>query len=346
MYKAVLVCLLIALVAPSVMSRSTRGVYNFHKTEAVSDAELKATWNELIDAFLDGAQVDTLTKNSTQCVRELQKGNDDMYKVFYNVYWYGFTWQYYLDFNGALGDLTPIIRTCYDVIGNSTIAAKAHFSKFKDLVDFAIQARDNFTKNLFTWYDVYSRISDAISRGLPKDISYQVGRALRLFFDFVPRQSASVDSKVDVTLPDFRPFEDFFVGFLNGTRVISSPSIKKCINETEFVVASFEDGNRCFQNGTVDSFRCAVFEVADIAEHLRPFNEQCVQAGIDIYQTILKYIDTFKTPTDFYFNVMRHIYEIYADAIAFYQNLMKGDWKTSGYNLGEIVYFVFIDHPK
>ena len=328
------------------MSRTPKVMSNFQKLGLISDAELQATMYEIIDAFFDGAQVDTLIKNSTTCVKQLEKGNDDMYKVFYNVYWYGFTWQYYLDFNGALGDLTPIIRVCYDVIGNSTIALKAHFSKFIDFVDFATQAKDNCVRNLFTWYEVYTRITDAINRGLPKDISYQVGRSVRLFFDFVPKQSAVVDSKLEVSLPDFRPIEDFIVGFLNGTRVISSPSIKKCINETEFIVASFEDGNRCFQNGTVDSFRCAVFEVADVAEHLRPFNEHCVQAGIDVYTTILKYIDTFKTPTDFYFNMMRHIYEIYGDAIAFYQGIVNANWKSSGYNLGEIVFFVFVDQPK
>ena len=253
----------------------------------MSETELKATWYELIDSFLDGAQVETLIKNTTQCVKELEKGNDDVYKVFYNVYWYGWSWQYYLDFNGALGDLTPIIRTCYDVVGNSTINLVNHFSKFADIVDFANQAKDNWVRNLFTWYDVYARITDAINRGYPKDVSFQIGRALRLFFDFAPRGSRE-NSQLAVSLPDFRPIEDFVVGFLNGTRVISSPSIKKCINETEFIVASFEDGNRCLQNGTVDKFRCSVFEVADVAEHLRPFNEHCAQAGVDIYNSVSK----------------------------------------------------------
>jgi hypothetical protein len=343
--KAVLVCLLIALVAPSVMSRSPKVMNNLQKLGLISDAELQATWYELIDAFFDGAQVENLVQNSTKCVKELEKGNDDMYKVFYNVYWYGFTWQYYLDFNGALGDLTPIIRTCYDVIDNSTIGLIKHFSRFVDIVDFAVQAKDNCVRNLFTWYDVYSRITDAMNRGLPKDVSYQVGRSVRLFLDFVPKQTAS-NVNLEVSLPDFRPFEDFIVGFLNGTRVISSPSIKKCINETEFIVASFEDGNRCFQNGTVNSFRCAVFEVADVAEHLKPFNAECSQAGLDVYNTILKYIQTFKTPSDFFLNAMRHLYEIWTDTVAIYQYILNANWKGAGYNIGEIVFFVFIDQPK
>ena len=327
------------------MSTKPNIMNNMKKLGLMSDAELKATWYELIDAFFDGAQADTLVKNTTLCVKQLEKGNDDMYKVMYNFYWYGWTWQYYLDFNGALGDLTPIIRTCYDVIDNSTVGTINHFSKFKDIVDFANQAKDNCVRNLFTWYDVYSRITDAINRGIQKDVSYQIGRSIRLFFDFVPRQS-EVDTHVSISLPDFRPFEDFIVGFLNGTRVISSPSIKKCINETEFIVASFEDGNRCFQNGTVNSFRCAVFEVADVAEHLRPFNEHCYQAGTDIYTTIIKYIQTFKTPMDFVFNALRHIYEISTDALAFYQHIIGANWKSAGYDIGEIVFFVFIDQPK
>jgi hypothetical protein len=312
----------------------------------ISDAEFRATWFELIDAFFDGAQADSLIKNTTKCVKELEKGHTDTYNVMYNFYWYGWKWEYYLDFNGALGDLTPIIRTCYDVVDNSTAAAKTHFSKFKDFVDFANQAKDNCVRNLFTWYDVYNRITDAINRGLPQEVSRQVGRSVRLFFDFAPRQSEVVTQQVSISLPDFRPVQDFIIGFLNGTRVISSPSIKKCINETEFIAASFEDGNRCFQNGTVDPFRCAVFEVADVAEHLRPFNEQCYQAGTDIYGIILKYIQTFKSPMDFVFNALRHVYEISTDAVGFYQHIINAKWRLAGYDIGEIVYFVFIDQPK
>ena len=225
--KTVLLCLLIALVAPSVMSTKPKAVNNMLKQRLISDAELSITWYEIFDGFLDGAQVDTYVKNTTKCVKELERGNDDMNKVAYNVYWYGWKWEYYLDFNGALGDLTPIIRTCYDVVDNSTASAKAHFSRFKDFVDFANQAKDNVGRNIFSWYEIYTRITEAIARPSPREVAYQVGKALKLFFDFIPRSSNDNLTKMSVSLPDFRPFEDFAIGFLNGTRVISSPAIKK-----------------------------------------------------------------------------------------------------------------------
>ena len=308
----------------------------------ISDSDLKQSWYDLIEAFVEGAQLDNLVKNSTVWVKEVQNGNDDMYKVFYNIYWYGWTWEYYLDFNGALGDLTPIIRTCYDVVDNSTIGIKSYVSKFKNFADFALQAKDNWVKNMFTWYDIYSKISDAIATERPTDIANQVGRAFRLFFDFVPNQS-NLSFINRNSLPDFNPIQDFIVGFLNGTKVISSESITKWIKEIGFVVESFDDGNRCFQNGTADPFRWAMFEVADVAEHLRPFNEECYNGGNDIYQTIWKYIDTFKSPMDLVFNALRHIYDIFNDGVAFYQHIINSNWKAAGFDLGDIVYNVFID---
>eukprot|EP00345_Euplotes_harpa_P012318 CAMPEP_0168334654 /NCGR_PEP_ID=MMETSP0213-20121227/10412_1 /TAXON_ID=151035 /ORGANISM="Euplotes harpa, Strain FSP1.4" /LENGTH=297 /DNA_ID=CAMNT_0008339371 /DNA_START=62 /DNA_END=952 /DNA_ORIENTATION=+ len=294
------------------MMGATVGIQDvMQKMGLASDSELKETYFELIDAAMDGANINDLMKNTTTCVHNIEKGSTEISATIMYFVNYGWSWDNYLNFNGALGNLTPIIRVCYDVIGNSTTSLQEHFSKFQNFVDFVNQAKNNAVKNIFTWYDIYARLQDAITRAKNKDAAFQIGRAARLLLDFPPQGVSQVQQLDAVTLPDLRWLEDFARGFLNGTRVFSSDRIRKCINETDFVVQSFVDGNNCFANGTTNPFRCMVFEVADISEHLRPFNEECYYAGVDVYKVILNYIDTFKTPLDILFNALRNFMTIY-----------------------------------
>jgi hypothetical protein len=302
------------------------------------------SWKDLFDSFLDGADVDKLVTNSTTCVHNTEHGYDDISEAIGHFIQRGWSWENYLDLNGALGNLTPIIRVCYNVTTDSYEDINDHFSKFTSFVDFVMQAKDNAFIHIFDWYDVYAKINDAISRGRNKDLAFQVGRSLNLFLNFKPRGHAYLMHPDVGELPDLRPLEDWLKGFLNGTQILSSDKIKRCVNETDFMVTSIEDANRQFGLHTEDSFREGVFEIADMFAHLKPLNEQCYGGITDVESIIQKYIKSFTSPIDILINAARHFNEIYSDALGAIQHYNHSEWKECGKDCGDVFYNVFVTH--
>lgn len=309
-----------------------------------SDSTATPTWRDLIDAFLDGGKVDTIVKNTTNCVKNTESSFDNIESailVFINKGW---SWDNWLNFNGALGYLTPFIRTCYDVTNMTVIDFKYYSGKFQNFADFASQAKDNAMFHIFDWYDVIAKINDAIAKSDSKALAYQVGRALNLLLYFKPRGDANLVNTFEVMdIPDLRWLEDFMRGFLNGTRVLSSDRIKKCVNETEFMVKSLEDANKEFAKKTNDGFRSGVFEIGDMFSHMKPLNEQCYYGIGDVEAIIQKYITTFKSPVDILFNAARHFNQLYVDALSLMQHYRNSEYFNAGKDLGDAFYNVFCD---
>lgn len=304
---------------------------------------LSETYRELIDAFLDGANVDDLIKNSTACLHFLENGYDDLWEAGNHLWVRGWTWENHLDLMKAFGDFTPIVRVCFNVTDDSARNIREHFGKFDGFLDFTMQAKDNAIKHIFDWYDIYAKINDAMTRQRSKDVAFQIGRAVRLLLDFPARMTEGELYQL-AELPDFRELQDFLKGFLNGTRLLSSDRIRNCVNETEFMVRSLEDANAQFGKGTDAGFREGLFELADMFAHLKPIHVECQAGWVDVYNVVMKYWKTFSSPLDILFNAMRHFNQLYQGFLAAFQHYYNDDWKSLGRDFGDIFYNVFFDH--
>jgi hypothetical protein len=297
-------------------------------------------WKEYFDSFLEGVGADDLVEHSTDCVHNLEQGWEDMSEAINHIYVRGWTWENWLDLQGALGDVTPIVRTCYNVTEESVDGIKKHYGSFGSFVNFIKKATENAGKHVFDWYDVYAKINEAVTRGRPKEIAYQIGRSVRLLLDF-PVTAPVQQTTQEVSLPDLRPLEDFMKGFLNGTKLLDSDNIKKCINETEFMVQSIEDAQAQFNKKTPEGFKNGIMELADMFAHLKPLNEECVGSYADIKSIIAKYIKTFSSPLDIALNAAKHFKEIYSDVLSGIQDFNSARYKDAGRDMGDIFYNIF-----
>lgn len=311
-----------------------------------SDSFGSDTWKDILDSFLDGAAVDNFVDNSTDCVHDFEYSYTDMSEAVSHLYSRGWSWENYLDLNEALGSFTPLIKTCYDVSFDSYSDVITHFSKFDSFATFATQAKDNVVVHVFDWYDVVAKINEAVSSSSSKDIAYQVGRSITLFLNFEAKMPSPTKTTQGVNnLGDFddllRYAEEFMVGFLNGTQVLSSDSVTNCINETEFMVASVEDAYTQFEKSSTEGTREGVFELADMFEHLKPLNEDCYSAYGDIETIVQKYIATFSSPLDIALNAAKHFNELYVDVISLIQHYKNNEWKSTGQDMGDIFYNIF-----
>ena len=297
-------------------------------------------WTEYFDSFLEGVGAEDLVEHSTDCVHTLEQGWSDMSEAINHIMVRGWTWENWLDLQGALGDITPIVRTCYDVTEESVDGIKRHYGGFGGFVDFAKKAIENVGKHVFDWYDVYAKIQEAVSRGREKEIAYQIGRSVRLLLDF-PVSTPVKQTNQKVSLPDLRPIEDFMKGFLNGTKLLDSDKIRHCINETEFMVQSIEDAQKEFNKKTPEGFKNGIMELADMFAHLKPLNEECVGSFGDVKEIISKYIKTFSSPLDIALNAAKHFKEIYADIISGIQDFKNARFEEAGHDLGDIFFNIF-----
>lgn len=307
------------------------------------DSVGKDTWKDYVDAFLEGSTIDEIVANSTECVHDIEDTNEDMTEAITHFIKRGWSLENWFDLNGALGDFTPLIRTCYDVGHDGMEDAKTHFGKFDSLVDFAEQARDNAIIHSIEWFDVVAKFNEAFSKKKGKDIAFQAGRAITLFLNFDARGSNKLTSSQPIQLPDLHWLENLMQGFLNGTQVLSSQRVKNCVNETLFMVDSITDANVQFAKKTDEGFREGVFELGDMFAHLKPLNEECYYGVGDIEATIQKYIKSFKTPIDILFNALKHFNEISVDVISVMQHYNNKEWYDLGFDLGDIFYNVFFD---
>jgi hypothetical protein len=344
-YTAIsLFVVLMVLVAQAAMPGAVKSRFGGKPTLA-SDKTLTSTWRELIDAFLDGSDINKIvSKNSTTCAHDFEDSWDDINEAVDHFIVRGWSWENWVDLNGAVGTFAPLIRVCYDVTFISKQDLDYYIGSFDSLVDFAVQAKDNVLRHIFDWYDVITKLNDAYAKQKDKDVAYQVGRALNLFFYFVPKMPAQNQILTVRDIPSFRWLEEIFKGFINGTQVLSSKNVKNCINNTEFLVKSIEDANVQFRKQTDAGFREGVFELADIFSVLKPLNVDCYVGYGDVQAVIQKYIKTFTSPLDIAFNAAKHFNQLYVAGIDLVQKYYNSEWYQLGYDAGQIFFYIFFDH--
>lgn len=299
------------------------------------------TPQELFDSFLEGFDVNSFVKNSTDCVHKTERGYVDISEAVNHMIKRGWTWENYLDILGSLANITPMTRTCFDVTIDARQQINTFFGNFDGFIDFANQVRDGIVTNAWEWYTISSALVSSIQNNRPKEVAFQVGKALALLFKFNPRLRSQEVTEFATSLPSLRPLEDFLTGFIEGSRVFDSKNIKSCVNETEFLVASIEDANREFSRRTDAGFRAGVFEIADIFERLKPLNSWCFDGSNDVVRIVTNMYNTFNSPLDIIINAARNGPAISAAALGFYQAFRNGDWKSVGQQSGSIFFMVF-----
>lgn len=300
------------------------------------------TWKDILFAFLDGADVDVLVANSTLCISNSINMVNNIEEAVLHIVTRGWDWDNWLDFTSSVGTITPFVRTCYDVTYSSIHLGTDYVDSFSSFIDFANQAKNNAMMHIFDWYDVMAKVNDAIAKKKNKDLAFQIGRAITLLLVFPPKSTDVYASEyTELALPDLRPYEDFLKGFINGTQVFGSKSVKSCVNETEFMVKSIEDAQVQFNKKTDEGTRMGVFELADMFEHFRPLNEQCYNGVADVQAIIKKYINTFTSLIDIAINAARHFNQIYGDILGCYQNWRNKKYYEAGKNAGDVFYNVF-----
>jgi hypothetical protein len=327
-----LLLILLALCVAQVMCANAFQTSNNYKS---------STWQELFDSFMEGAQFDDLIENTTDCVHTLEIGYADVSEAVNHLYVRGYSWENYLDFLGSIGDFSPITRSCFDVVGQTSFDLKDHFSRFDGFVDYATQILQNAKSHFFDWYTIYTKITDAVSRNRPKEVAFQVGYAFVLLFNFKPNAELTTQIYTEVNIPNLEWLADLLEGFLNGTRILSSDNIKKCINETDFAVDSVTDANREFKKGTDEGFRNGVIELTDVFEHLLPWQTDCYDGAADIKKIVLQYYNSFESPLDILYNAIRHSSEISIDFVSALQNFKNEKWEALGKNVGDIFFNIF-----
>ena len=343
MKTQIFLALALLLLCFSFQSAEARSINFSQKTAHMSPVNRGPTWKELFDNFLEGVKLDELIDNTTNCVHYVEDGYGDVSEAIGHFIQRGWTWENYLDFLGSLGNMTPITRTCFDVVVESRENLVEYIAEFEGFVDFAGQAWNNAVYNSFTWFSIGTDIWTAIQNNRPREIAFNVGVAVRTFFDFKPKLNAEINVAREVVgLPDLRFLEEFLKGFLEGSQVFSSDNISNCVNQTEFVVASIEDANKEFGKRTEDGFRNGVFELADVFEVLKPLNADCLAGGTDIRNTFISIYKTFQSPLDIVLNAARHFTEISAAALGLYQDFKNGQWHGVGKELGTIFFHVFV----
>lgn len=303
------------------------------------------TWKDLIDSFIDGTDIDTIIRHTSDCVHNVEFSWQDTNEAIGHFIQRGWTWENWLDLTDSIGTFTPLIRNCYNVTLDADSDFIQYINAFDSLVDFGLQAKDNVLRHIFDWYDIINKFNTAFAAKKNKEVAYQAGRGVSLFFVFTPRMDTPRGLPVTLgDLPDFRWLEEIFKGFINGTQVFSSKNVKNCVNQTEFIVKSIEDANVQFRKKTPDGNREGAFELADICAVIKPLNVDCYTGYGDIQAVIQKYIKTFSSPLDIAFNAAKHFNQIYVDILSIVQHYDHSEWFKLGHDFGEIFFYIFFDH--
>lgn len=335
MKNAIFALMAILLVASSAVAVQARVI------GARTSLKAQPTVEELIDSFLDGFDVNSFVKNSTECIHKSEKGTADMSEAVNHIIHRGWTWENYIDLLGSMGNLTPITRTCFDVAVGAREQISGFFGEFDGFIDFATQVKDAAIVNAWEWYTVSSAIVSAIQNNRPKEVAFQAGKALGLLFKFNPKLTREEFEAIKASVPSLKPLEEFFRGFIEGSTVFDSQYIKDCMTETQFIVTSVEDANREFSRGTDEGFRNGVFEIADIFEKLKPINVGCFNGFDDVVRIVTNMYNTFNSPLDIVINATRNGAAISAAALGVYQGFRNGNWNVVGRESGRIFFLIF-----
>ena len=301
-----------------------------------SQSPNEITFEDLIDAFIEGAQLDFKIEHTSDCFHELERGTIEILSAIDYIYVYGLSVDRYFDFLDSLAYVAPMTQTCYAVTEDSAEDIFDYFSQFDNFNDFYRQAIYNMENHIYDWIILSADMNKAWEDQDPVAVFYIAGKAWDLFFNFVP--SRSFDR---FTLSStFSAQVEFIEGFLDGTKVLDSKNMGKCIDEANFVTDSLAEARNEFAKGKKAHFKNGVFLVSEIFPRLRVYHESCLLGLVDTIELAHHYIDKITSIIDIFLNVVVHYMDIISNFWGFIAYTRNDEWFNSGQALGNLLYYI------
>lgn len=304
----------------------------------------------LLDHFMEGMKINELAANTTECVHYTEVGYDHLRSAVENMTHNGWNVSTHLNFLTSLGNLAPMIKTCYNTTKNGTAEFFDHLNGFHNLTDFLNQTSTHVMEHYWDWYKITSSLMFALEGNRTDEAAYQLGAATRLIIDVTPRSSkrstlqGSASSGFSFQLPNLRPYENFLSGFINGSHVLNSTNITHCLNETGFLAGALENATYGLGNQTLEGFEHALFDIADVLEHLGPQGLSCYGGVIDAVDILNRYNQTLYSPTQIGITALRNSPALYADVMGAYAGYNSSNYTTMGYSFGDMFFNLFANN--
>ncbi|CAI2373094.1 unnamed protein product [Moneuplotes crassus] len=305
----------------------------------------------LLDHFMKGMKINELASNTTECVHYSEDAYFHLKSSIQNMTEGNWNVSTHLYFLSSLGNLTPMIKTCYNTTKNGTAEFFEHFNGFHNFTDFMNQTATHVMEHYWDWYKITSSLMFALEGNRTDEVAYQLGAATRLIIDVTPRsakldilRSSQPSNSFNLKLPDLRPYERFFSGFINGSHIFNSTNITHCVNETKFMADAFENATYGLSNKTTDGYEHALFDIADVLEHLAPHTEACYGGLIDIMDILNRYNQTIYSPTQLGITAFRNSPALYADAVSAYESYHSSNYTAMGWRIGDFFFNLFANN--
>ncbi|CAI2373367.1 unnamed protein product [Moneuplotes crassus] len=305
----------------------------------------------LLDRFMDGMKINELASNTTECVHYSELAYSNLKSSLTNFATIGWDVERHMDFLLSLGNLAPMIKTCYNTTKNGTVEFFEYINDIHNFTEFTDQLLIGVIRRSWDWYKITSSLIFAMDVNRIDEIAYQLGVATRLLIDEAPTlkkldtlRNSQSSSPFSLKLPDLRPYERFLSGFINGSHIFNSTNITHCVNETKFMADAFEHANFGISSQTTDGYEHALFDIADVLEHLAPHTEACYGGLIDIMDILNRYNQTIFSPTQLAITAFRNSPALYADAVSAYDNYHSSNYTAMGWRIGDFLFNVFANN--
>jgi len=180
----------------------------------------------------------------------------------------------------------------------------------------------------YDWINLIADLERAAENDDALTVFYKLGNGWDLFFNFVPSRtdrftlSSIFSSEFELT--------KFVEGFLNGTKVLDSKNMGKCIDEANFVADSFAEARKEFAIGKKAHFKNGVFLISGTFPRRRVYHESCWLGFVDTIELAHHYIDKITSIIDIVLNVALHYMDIITNFWGFIAYSRKDEWFESG----------------
>jgi len=212
-----------------------------------------------------------------------------------------------------------------------------YFSQFNSINDFFYQSLKNaLVVRMYDWINLIADLERAIENEDWLTVFYILGNGWDLFFNFVPSRSFD---RFTIS-STFSSQVEFIEGFLNGTKVLDSENMGKCIDEANFITDSLAEARKEFAKGKKDHFKNGVFLVSGISPRLILLHGYCYFGFVDTIELAHHYIDKITSPIDIVLNVVVHYMDIITNFWGFIAYTRNDEWFESGQALGSLLYYI------
>lgn len=302
----------------------------------------------VLDHFMEGMKINELAVNTTECVHHTDRAYTHLSAAINNISASNWTLNNHFYLLNSLGNIGPMIRTCYNSTRNGTAEFLEHFNGFNNLTDFLNQTRHHLANHTWEFYKEGSALLFALEDNRTDEAAYQLGSLTRLLIDVTPTRhrvnnglKGSKPFALNFQFPDLRPVSNFLTGFVNGTRILNSDNITHCVNETQYLASAFENATYGIANQTYDGFEHALFDLSHIFDHVGNHSTSCYGGLVDSLDILGDYNETLYSPREFAMNVVRNSFYLYDDAVSAYGNYTQGNQTGLGFSLGDTLFNLF-----